>query len=174
MINEAYRHPRLASADSQTLSRPRIPTAIERLFAFEGIVYRMPSKAPIETIPPDALLADYPPAHRDIAERLRSIVLDAVPDALERVRAGWRLIGYDLPVRGRGSLFAWIWLEPEHVHLGFPYGVNMDDPRRVLRGAGVTKLARWLTYEPGDTVDAEQAKALVLEAARTRLIPRDR
>ena len=71
-------------------------------------------------------------------------------------------------------MFAWIWLEPEHVHLGFPYGVSMDDPKRVLKGAGITKLARWLTYAPGDLVDADLANELVHEAARTRLVPRPR
>jgi hypothetical protein len=133
---------------------------------------RRPPKRPTETIPPEALLADYPPPHQDIANELRRIVLDAVPEAIERVRRGWRLIGYDLPITRHGSMFAWVWLEPEHVHLGFPYGVNMDDARGVLKGAGITKLARWLTYAPGDQVDAEMATDLVLEAARTRLIPR--
>lgn len=132
----------------------------------------MPSRNPIETIPPEALLADFPPPHVAIAERLRSIVKDAVPDALERVRPGWRLIGYDLPVRRHGVFFAWVWLESEHVHLGFPRGVQMDDPRRVLRGAGITKQARWLTYEPGSRVDEAVAKELVLEAVRVAVIPR--
>jgi hypothetical protein len=136
------------------------------------MVSRRPPRRPPETIPPEALLADYPPPHGEIAQRLRRIVTDAVPEAIERVRTGWRLIGYDLPVTRHGSMFAWIWLEPEHVHLGFPYGVNMDDPRRVLKGVGITKLARWLTYEPGDAVDADLATELVLEAARTRVIPR--
>lgn len=132
----------------------------------------MPSRSPSETIPPEALLADFPPPHVAIAERLRSIVKDAVPDALERVRPGWRLIGYDLSVRRHGVFFAWVWLEPEHVHLGFPRGVQMDDPRGVLRGAGITKQARWLTYEPGSSVDAAVAKELVLEAVRIAVIPR--
>jgi hypothetical protein len=48
----------------------------------------------------------------------------------------------------------------------------MDDPRHVLKGAGITKLARWLTYEPGASVDPDLATELVLEAARTRVIPR--
>jgi len=132
----------------------------------------MPSKRPIETMPPEALLADYPPPHGEIAQALRRIVSDAVPEALERVRPGWRLIGYDLPDTRHGSMFAWIWLEPEHVHLGFPYGVNMADPNGLMKGAGITKLARWLTYAPGDSVDARLATELVLEAARTRVIAR--
>lgn len=129
-------------------------------------------------MPPEALLADYPPPHQAIANRLRSIVLDAVPESIERVRAGWRLIGYDLPIaRRRTAMFAWVWLEPEHVHLGFPRGVDMDDPRRVMSGAGITKLARWLTWEPGSPVtdaDAAIATELVLEAARVAALPRIR
>jgi hypothetical protein len=132
----------------------------------------MPSKRPIETIPPEALLADYPPSHGVLAERLRTIVKDVVPDVIERVRPGWRLIGYDLPVCRHGSMFAWIWPEPEHVHLGFPRGVGMDDPDGLMRGDGITKAARWLTYAPGDEIDEAVAASLVEEAARVALIPR--
>ena len=132
----------------------------------------MPSNSLIEAIPVEALLADSPPSHTAIANRLRRIVTNAVPEAIERVRTGWRLIGYDLPVKRHGVFFAWIWLEPEHVHLGFPRGVHMDDPRRVMQGAGITKLARWLTYQAGDPIDERVATELVLEAARVAVIPR--
>jgi hypothetical protein len=132
----------------------------------------MPSRRPIDTIPPEALLADYPPPHQALAQRLRKIVTDAVPEAIERVRPGWRLIGYDLPSRRHGVFFAWIWPEPERVHLGFPRGIDMDDPRSEMRGGGITKLARWLTYSPGGSIDEEQATRLVLEAARVALAPR--
>ena len=132
----------------------------------------MPSRAPRETIPVEALLADFSPGHAVIAEVLRRVVLDAVPEALERVRPGWRLIGYDLPVKRHGAFFAWIWPEPEHIHLGFPRGTLMDDPNDVMRGNGITKAARWLTYQPGDVVDEALATTLVLEAARVALIPR--
>lgn len=132
----------------------------------------MPSRGHSESIPVEALLADSPPALAELAHALREIVLDAVPDAIERVRPGWRLIGYDLPLRRRGAFFAWVWPEAEHVHLGFPRGVDMEDPDGVLNGAGVTKLARWLTYEPGDTIDRAVATRLVDEAARVAVIPR--
>jgi hypothetical protein len=132
----------------------------------------MPSRAPRETIPVEALLADFSPAHAVIADRLRRVVLDAVPEAIERVRPGWRLIGYDLPIKRHGVFFAWIWPEPEHIHLGFPRGILMADPAGWMRGDGITKAARWLTYRPGDDVDEAQATALVDEAARVALIPR--
>ncbi len=95
----------------------------------------MPSRAPDDSIPPEAFLTGYPPPIMALGQRLRWMVKRAVPDAIERVRPGWRLIGYDLP------------------------------------GRGITKKARWLTYQPGDRIDEPQALALVEEAVRVALIP---
>ena len=64
-----------------------------------------------------------------------------MPEALERVRSGWSLIGYDLPVGRRTVYVASVWPEYEHVHLGFQHGWAMRDPRGVLKGAGITP--RW-------------------------------
>jgi hypothetical protein len=142
------------------------------LFTFVWIFYPMPSRRTTETIAPEALLDESPPPIRDLGQRLRDVVMEAVPDAIERVRPGWRLIGYDLPLRRRPVFFAWIWPEVEHVHLGFPLGTLMDDPERLMKGAGITKQARWLTYEPGDDVDTRLATELVREAARVAELPR--
>jgi hypothetical protein len=109
---------------------------------------------------------------RDIAERLRAVVKRAVPEATERVRSGWRLIAYDVPIGRRTAFFAWVGPEAKHVHLGFPRGVHMDDADRLLQGAGITKLARWLTFVPGDTLDETSLEALVREAARLAWLPR--
>ena len=132
----------------------------------------MPSRSPIDSIPPEAFLASYPPPIMALGQRLRWVVKRAVPDAIERVRPGWRLIGYDLPSRRQGVFFAWVWPELEHVHLGFPHGTLMDDALHELKGEGITKKARWLTYEPGDTIDERQAVRQVEEAVRVALIPR--
>jgi Domain of unknown function (DU1801) len=126
----------------------------------------MPSRTRTETIPPEALLADVPPGHVAIVDRLRTLVTDVVPDAIEGVRPRWRLIGYDLNRRKGTRFFAWIWPQPEHVHLGFPLGVVMGDPDGVLEGAGITKQARWLTYDSVAEVDATVATRLIAEAAR--------
>jgi hypothetical protein len=75
-------------------------------------------------------------------------------------------------VTRHGSFFVWIWPELEHIHLGFPRGILMDDPEGVMRGNGITKAARWLTDEVGGDVDEELATTLVLEAARVALVPR--
>lgn len=117
---------------------------------------------------PEQLLADYPDEIRDLAERLRQVVRDAVPDAIERVRAGWRLIGYDVPVppARRARYFAYVAPEPEHVHLGFEYGIWMSDPDGILHGAELgLRQVRYLTYLPGDAIPAERILPHVREAA---------
>ncbi len=43
-----------------------------------------------ESIPPELFLAGYPREISDLAERLRGVVFEAVPEAIERVRTGWR------------------------------------------------------------------------------------
>ena len=123
-------------------------------------------------MPVEVFLDGISPAHRAIANELRSIVKRAVPEATERVRVGWRLIGFDLPVGRRSAFFAWVFPELEHVHLGFPAGVLIDDPKRVMSGAGITKRARWLTFATGDPVDAALATRLVLAAEAVARLPR--
>ena len=132
----------------------------------------MPSKPPPDSIPPEAFLHEYAPPVMAIGQRLRWVVRRAVPDVVELVRSGWRIIGYDLPGGRSGTYFAWVFPELEHVHLGFPQGILMRDPDGVLRGDGVTKLARWLTYEPGDTIDEALALRLVEEAVRVARMSR--
>lgn len=125
----------------------------------------------MDQIPPEALLAPYPPGHQDLANALRRLVKRAVPEAIERVRTGWGVIGYDVPVGRTARLFAFVWPEPEHVHLGFQHGVLMDDPDGLLQGAGVTKRVRWLTLLAIDEIPPTAAE-LLREAARLAAITR--
>ena len=65
--------------------------------------------------------------------RYERIIREAVPDAIERVRVGWHLIGYDLPLRRYGVYFAYVAPEPAHVHLGFEYGASWTTRRGCSR-----------------------------------------
>ena len=113
----------------------------------------MPAPPPI---PPELFLAGYPDAIVEIAERLRGVVREAVPEAIERVRTGWRLIGYDVPVGRRTRYFAFVAPEPAHVHLGFEYGAWMADPDGLLRGAHLDlKKVPFVTYQPGDRIPTD-------------------
>lgn len=123
-------------------------------------------------LPPEFFLEGYPAPMRSIANRLREIVGRAVPDAIEGVRPGWHLIGYDVPVGGRRRYFAYIAPEVEHVHLGFEHGVHMDDPHGLLQGAGITKQVRWLTFRPGDPIEELVIVGLIREGARVAELSR--
>jgi hypothetical protein len=126
-----------------------------------------------ESIPIEAFLEPYPEAIRVAAERLRRLVHEAEPGAIERVREGWRLIGYDVPVGRRTRYFAWIGPEPKHVHIGFQHGVFMADPRRRLRGAHLRlKNVRYLTFTSADQIDDHEILEYVLEAVRINSLTR--
>lgn len=127
----------------------------------------------MDDLPPDALLANAPPPMREIGEWLRSVVRRAVPDAIERVRPGWGLIGYDVPIGRRTRYFAFVWAEPVHVHLGFEHGALMSDPNGRLEGRGITKQVRWVTLTPGLMIDEATLVELLLEARRVATLSRD-
>ena len=126
----------------------------------------------VEGIPPAALLDDFPPPMQAIAHRLRQVVKTAIPDAMERVRPGWRLIGYDLPIRKNGVYFAYVAPENHHVHLGFEHGWAMSDPHGILQGEGITRQVRWLTFVDPDEIDVERCVELIHEAAAVAAMTR--
>jgi hypothetical protein len=131
-----------------------------------AVASRLMKQARPEPIPPGLFLSGYSPEIQDIAERLRAVVHEAVPEAIERVRTGWRLIGYDVPAGRRSRYFAFVAPEPEHVHLGFEYGVWMNDPDGLLRGAHLDlRKVRFVTYEPGDAIPTDALVRYTREAA---------
>jgi len=144
----------------------------------------MPSSGPIratarsrrvvkrDDVPVDVFLDSYAPPLRAMAQELRELVLATTPEATERVRVGWRVVGFDLPVGRRSTFFAWVFPERVHVHLGFPHGDRLRPRPGVLDGEGITKRARWITYTPGESIDRSLVRALVLEAAALTGVPR--
>ncbi len=126
----------------------------------------------MESVPPDAFLEAYPEPIHAAADRLRALVLRAVPDAVERVRLGWRLIGYEVPSGPRTRYFAYVAPEFAHVHLGFEYGAWMADPGHLLRGSHLhLRKVRFLTFTPGDPIPRGPVIELTREAATVALMP---
>jgi hypothetical protein len=118
-------------------------------------------------------LALYPAPIAARAQRLRELVIQAQPNAIERLRPGWRLIGYDLPITRHGTYFAWVWPEQEHVHVGWQVGPLMADPRGLLRGAHLRlKKVRYLTYGPRDRIASRVVIEFTRDAARIAAMSR--
>lgn len=117
-----------------------------------------------DDVPIELFLDAFPPQIRSIAHELRGHVHASEPDLVERVRGGWALIGYDIPVGRSKRYVGFIAPEREHIHLGFEVGTLMT-PRPELEGAdlGLRKV-RFVTWRPGDTVDAALVRDLVREA----------
>ncbi|MBI3750295.1 MAG: DUF1801 domain-containing protein [Chloroflexi bacterium] len=125
------------------------------------------------SLPVEAFLEGYSPKHRAIANHLRSLIHRTIPEATERVRVGWRVIGFDLPKGRRSPFFAWVFPERQHVHLGFPQGVLIADQDRLMDGEGITKRARWLTYTSVEEIDEKVAERLIRAAAGIGELPPD-
>ena len=128
----------------------------------------------MDPLAPQLFLEGYPPGVQRAAERLRSVVKRAVPNAIERVRVGWRLIGYDVPAGKRTRYFAFVAPEVGHVHLGFEYGIWMDDPDNMLRGAHLKlRKVRYVTYQPGDDIQERDLVEFTRDAARLAAMSRE-
>jgi len=131
-------------------------------------------KEPAEAIPPDLFLDAYSDDVRAAANRLRAVVKRTVPDVLERVRPGWRIIGYDLPIGRRSVYFAWVMPEPVHVHLGFVHGVFIDDPECRLEGAHLRLVStRFVTFDLGDDIPEGAMEELTRRAAGIAALSRE-
>jgi hypothetical protein len=102
----------------------------------------------MDSIPTGAFLAPYPAAVREHAATLRATVRRAVPDVIERVRPGWQLIGYDLPIGRRTSRSS---PGAIHIHLGFEHGVAMADPQHA-RGCPPQAQEGPLTFRPDEVI----------------------
>lgn len=131
----------------------------------------------MDELPVEIFLDAYPPHIRDAAQRLRQIVQEVVPEAVESIRVGWRVVGYSIPARRRPKLFALIGPEPGHIHLFFQYGVFLDDPDRLLQGAQEKlRQVRYLTFTSVEEVDAfprDRMDRLILDAAQLAPMTRD-
>ena len=125
----------------------------------------------MDRISPDAFLAPYPDSIRDAANRLREIVHRTVPGAIEAVRPGWHLIGYSVQAGRRIPYFGFVAPEPMRVHLGFEYGMLIDDPDCELNGTDLRQV-RFLTFRHPDEVCERQVGRYVRDAARLAAMSR--
>jgi hypothetical protein len=106
-------------------------------------------------------LAPYSPEIRDLAWKLRGLVLEVFPDAIELLDPPARLIGYGFD-RGYKGLVCGITLHKTHANLMFAQGTELPDPAGLLAGTG--KRARHVKLQQLSDVDRPEVRAL-LEAA---------
>jgi len=107
----------------------------------------------------EALLADHTDPVIATAQRLRSVVLEAQPQFVERARPGWHSINYRDPAAG---FVCAIFPIVDRVQLVFEWGVLLPDPDGLLLGSG--RRVRHLGFRGAADVDPETV-AEFLDAA---------
>jgi hypothetical protein len=105
-----------------------------------------------------ALLKNYTPEVRGVALRTRELLATEMPDAVEQVKPGWKVIQYG----GTASMQAQIIViqpQKEWVNLGFAHGSELPDPTGLLEGTG--KGIRHVRLRTLKDVERPQVRALV-------------
>jgi hypothetical protein len=106
------------------------------------------------------------PEVRQIAERVRGLVFERMPDAVEWIDTGNGLGAYGTEKKMSALLFAII-PHKTHVNLQFADGVELDDPDGLVEGIG--KRIRHVKLRSLEDVDRPAARRLVdQQVARRR------
>lgn len=103
-------------------------------------------------------LANYNPEVRAIALKLRELVLEIVPEAIEQVDRPGKLIGYGFKPTYKDTICVIMPLKAA-VNLGFPRGTELPDPGGLLVGTG--KRARHVKITALEEIDLPRLRALI-------------
>jgi len=76
------------------------------------------------------------PAVEPIARKLREIILDDFPAAIEVVRLGDGAASYGVGPKKMSESHVYVMPQAEYVNLGFWHGVGLPDPDGLLQGTG--------------------------------------
>jgi hypothetical protein len=115
----------------------------------------------------DEFLSGFDSRVRRLAEAARKRILSAVPHANERVRLGWRLIGYNAP-----AYFAFVSIEREQVRIGFEWGVLLEDSSGLLEGTGTQ--VRYFPVRSASDLRLPELTSMLRSAAALVPPPRQR
>jgi len=121
--------------------------------------------------PPAALikfLKPYDREVRDLALQLRALVLEEMAPCYENIYDAYSAvaIGYGSSDRLRDGIFH-IAVYSKHVNLGFNDGATLDDPKRILQGAG--NRIRHITIKAVDDLKRPEVRSYIRRARKKAL-----
>ena len=116
---------------------------------------------------PEEFLSAFPPTIQTLANQLRALVKETIPNVKEAVYPGWKLIGYRVKKGRSDAYFCFIAPFENRIMLGFEYGVQLFDPDLWLEGDGTQ--VRYLTVREQEDIDPEVFRAFIAEAAQIAL-----
>jgi hypothetical protein len=121
--------------------------------------------------PPPALvkfLKPYDPEIRDLALKLRTLVLEEMAPCYENIYDAYSAvaIGYGQSDRLRDGIFH-IAVYAKHVNLGFNDGATLDDPKGILLGSG--NQIRHITIRAPEDIKQPELRAYIRRARKKAL-----
>jgi len=119
-----------------------------------------------QPLAPEDILAEHTPEVRALAERLRLLIRETIPEASEAAYPVWHGIGYRHPEIG---YFCAIFPLEHEVKLGFEFGVLLPDPTGLLQGQG--RQVRYVHIVSEKDIRVRPLRALLRAAAN---LPGDR
>jgi hypothetical protein len=126
-----------------------------------------------------ALIAESPPAVQELANAVRNLVYDVLPQTVEVVWPRQRSVGWGTGPKKFTEQFAYLMPFKGHVTLGFYRGGELPDPEGLLPASGGKQVSgtlsmRSLKIARLDQVDQPALRALIESATRTGIPePRD-
>lgn len=73
---------------------------------------------------------------KHIARETRRLIYKICPDVVEVVWVRQKNTGFGTGVKKKTEHFCWIMPASKHVNLGFNYGAELPDPKKLLEGTG--------------------------------------
>jgi hypothetical protein len=116
---------------------------------------------------PDEFLSTFPTEIQKLANELRALVKETIPNVKEAVYTGWKLIGYRVREGRRDAYFCFIAPFENRIMLGFEYGIQLFDPNLRLEGDGMQ--VRYLTMREREDIEPEVFRAFIAESAQIAL-----
>lgn len=119
---------------------------------------------------PEQFLEDFPSDMQALANALRDLIRETVPEADEQVYTGWRVLGYRLYEGKRRMYLGFIHPTQHYVSIGFEWGILLPDPHGILEGDEL-KQVRFITLRDVESIPRAPLIDLIREAVRIAPLP---
>jgi hypothetical protein len=115
-------------------------------------------------------LSNFSKEAQGLALELRELVLDMAPDSIEQIDVPAHMLAYGF-AETYTHLICVVILQKDYVNLGFPRGVDLEDPEALLEGTG--KKARHVKIYNLEEVNSPGVLSLLKESIEITPHPDD-
>ena len=105
---------------------------------------------------------------KEIAERLRALIVEVYPEVVEVPWPKQKIVGYGIGPKKMSEHFCYIGAYTAHVNLGFYNGAVLPDPQGLLEGTG--KKLRHIKIDDSAAVDHPALRDLLQASLEERRV----